>query len=481
MLSAMASMDGRMALDKLFHPDTVAVLGASDTAGKIGNIITKHLIEGGLKVYPVNPNEEEVLGVRALKSILDSPEHVEVAILAISAKNVVDGVRDCVRARVDYVIPVAGGFSEIGEAGKEIQDQMAAEAKGSATRILGPNTMGVMVPGGIDTFFIPKEKSPRPRLGSISLISQSGSVLIGVYEKAEVEGVGIRACVGIGNRADLGEDELLRYFGEEEGTKCIAMYLEAFQNGTSFHELAKIVSAIKPIVVAKVGSTPRGARAAMSHTGALAESSNTLVSGVLRQAGVLRVNDERELLDAAKALAALKPMMGDRVAVVGSAGGFGVIATDYVTSTSIGFGLQMAELSEESRDRIRGIGPYFGSADNPIDLTGAVTDKMYDDVLDIVDKDPGVDGIVLFLQFEPPAMTPALADIVEKWARQGTKPMTVCCVGGSFPLPVMKRLDAKGIPTYGTIKRSVFALSCVRERGRFLQRISKQGISPLKA
>ncbi len=467
-----------MALDKLFHPNAVAVLGASGTPGKIGNIITKHLIEGGLRVYPVNPNEREVLGVPAMRSILDSPEHIEVAVLAISAKNVMDGVRDCVRAKVEYVIPVAGGFSEIGEAGKEIQDEMAAEVKGTGTRILGPNTMGVMVPGEIDTFFIPKERSPRPQAGSISLISQSGSVLIGVYEKAEVEGVGIRSCVGIGNRADLGEDELLDYLGNDEGTKCIALYLEAFQNGASFCNLAKRISISKPIVVAKVGSTPRSARAALSHTGALAETSNALVSGVLRQAGVQRVNDEMELLDAAKALAALKPMKGDRAAVVGSAGGFGVITTDYITSTSMGFGLQMAELSAESKERIRGIGPYFGSADNPIDLTGAVTDKMYDDVLDIVDKDPGVDGIVLFLQFEPPAMTPALADIVEKWARQGTKPIAVCCVGGSFPLPIMKRLDAKGIPTYGTIRRSVFALSCARERGRFLQRVAKQGISP---
>jgi acyl-CoA synthetase (NDP forming) len=460
-----------MQLNSLLYPANVAVIGASDTPSKIGNVITKNLVDSGVTVFPVNPNEESVLGMLCYPSVRDIEGDVDVAVIAVSAKHIMSAIEDCLAKRVKFVIPVAGGFSEIGEAGKELQDEMVAKVKGTITRILGPNTVGIMIPDGLDTFFIPKERSPRPRQGSISLVSQSGSLMLGVYEKAEVEGVGIRACVGIGNKADLDEDDFLRHFANDPGTRCIAFYLESFENGGEFFAEAKEVAAHKSLVVAKVGVTEGGARAALSHTGALASGSDTLVSGMLRQCGAIRVRDERELLDASKALANVPPLAGDRIAVVGSAGGFGVVATDYVSSDVIGYGMRMAEFSEETKAGIRSISPYFASVENPIDLTGAVTDEMYDKALEVVNRDEGIDGIVLFLQFEPPGMTYALADVIIDWAKKGSKPMVVCCVGGSFPLPFMKRLDSEDIPTYGTIKRSIFALRCLYDRGRFLRRI----------
>ncbi|HVO78236.1 MAG TPA: CoA-binding protein [Methanomassiliicoccales archaeon] len=460
-----------MRLKALLHPETVAVIGASDTPGKVGYVITKNLLESGVEVYPVNPNELEVLGIKCNPSVLDVPEHVDLAVIAVGARHVLTAIDECLQKKVDFVIPVAGGFSEIGEAGKELQEEMATRVKGTGTRILGPNTVGVMIPGGIDTFFIPKERSPRPRPGSISIVSQSGSLMLGVYEKAEVEGVGIRACVGIGNKADLNENDFLRHFRSDPKTKCITFYLESFEDGVGFFELARETAKEKAVVVAKVGVTASGAKAALSHTGALASGSDSLVSGMLRQCGAIRTRDERELLDASKALASVPPMHGDRVAVVGSAGGFGVVATDYVSSDVIGYGMRMAEFSEETKKGIRAMSPYFASVENPIDLTGAVTDSMYDEALEVVNRDEGVDGIVLFLQFEPPGMTYGLADVIIDWAKKGSKPMVVCCVGGSFPVPFMKRLDEQDIPTYGTIKRAVFALRCLYDRGRFLKRV----------
>lgn len=460
-----------MQLKALFHPDTVAVVGASDTVGKIGNIITKNLVDSGMAVYPVNPNETEVLGMKCFPSVLDLPGEIDLAVIAVGARHVMTAVEECLAKKVKFVIPVAGGFSEIGEAGRELQDEIATRLKGSGTRILGPNTLGILVPGGIDTFFIPKDRSPRPRPGSIAIISQSGSLMLGVSEKAEVENVGIRACVGIGNKADLGENDFLEHFAEDPKTRCLAFYLESFEDGQRFLDLAKEVAKNKALVVAKVGVTASGAKAALSHTGALASGSDILVSGMLRQCGAVRARDEREFLDASKALANVAPMQGDRVAVVGSAGGFGVVATDYVTSDIIGYGMRMAEFSEETKEGIRSISPYFASVENPIDLTGAVTDAMYDRALEVVNLDDNVDGVVLFLQFEPPGMTYALADVIVKWAREGSKPMVVCCVGGSFPLPFMRRLDGEDIPTYGTIKRAVFALRCLCDRGKFLRRV----------
>ncbi len=460
-----------MQLQALLHPETVAVVGASDTPAKVGYVITRNLVESGVKVYPVNPNEAEVLGMRCLPSVLDIPVDIDLAVIAIGARHVMASIDECLKKKVKFVIPIAGGFSEIGEAGKELQDEMAAKVRGSGTRILGPNTVGVMVPGGVDTFFIPKERSPRPRPGSITLVSQSGSLMLGVYEKAEVEDVGIRACVGIGNKADLDEDDFLEYFRSDPKTKCISFYLESFEDGERFFKLASEVAKEKAVVVAKVGITASGAKAALSHTGALASGSDALVTGILRQCGAIRVRDERELLDASKALASVPPLRGDRIAVVGSAGGFGVVATDYVTSEAIGYGMRMAEFSEETKKGIKSMSPYFASIENPVDLTGAVTDGMYDKALEFVNRDEGVDGIVLFLQFEPPGMTYALADVIVDWAKKGTKPMVVCCVGGSFPLPFMRRLDGEDIPTYGTIKRAIFALRCLYDRGRFLKRL----------
>ena len=225
----------------------------------------------------------------------------------------------------------------------------------------------------------------------------------------------------------------------------------------------------KPLVIAKVGTTPGGKKAAASHTGALASGTDALVSGALRQSGVIRVADEQELVDASQALAYLDHIEGDRIAVVGSAGGFGVIATDYVASENSGFGMRMASLSERTKTRIRSISPYFAAVDNPVDLTGAVTDQMYDEVLEVMQDEDGVDAILLILQFQPPNMTIGLVDIVEKWVQRSKKPFVACCVGGTYPRPILQRLNERGIPAYGTIKRAAFALSCLHERGKYLQ------------
>jgi acetyltransferase len=306
------------------------------------------------------------------------------------------------------------------------------------------------------------------------VISQSGSVLVGVYEVAEDQGVGLRACVGVGNKADLNENDFLAHFMHDPGTKCVGMYIESFQDGEGFYHLAREASLRKPLVAVKVGTTPSGARAASSHTGAIATSSDALVNGILQQAGVLRVADDSELIDACKALANIGHIEGDRIAVIGSAGGFGVIASDYISSKTRGFGLTMATLSEATKEGLRKQIPAFGSVENPVDLTGVVTDQMYHDVIEMMQSEPGVDAILLNLLFQPPGMTIGLVDVAEKWARKGKKPMVVCCVGGSFPRPILRRLEEKGVPTYGTMRRAAFALRCLRDRGRMLTRLRKE-------
>lgn len=458
-------------LHRLFKPASIAVVGASTQPEKTGHMILRHLKQGSFRLYPVNPNREEILGLRCFPTVSALPEVVDVAILSVTANLTVEALKDCVRAGVPFVISVAGGFSEIGEAGREVQEQMREAIRGTGTRLLGPNTMGLLVPEiKLDMFFLSQERSPRPGSGSIALVSQSGSVLTGVYESAEDTHVGLRACVGLGNKADLDENDFMDYFMKDEKTHCIALYLESFQDGKEFVRIARKVAERKPVVVLKVGTTASGARAASSHTGAMATSSDALVSGALRQAGVLRAMDEQELLDASKALANLDHIKGDRIAIIGSAGGFGVIATDYVASKTNGFGMRMAALSEETKDRLREKIPYFASVENPVDLTGVVTDQMYYEVLEIIQRDRGVDAVLLNLLFQPPSMTMGLLDVAEKWARGGKKPLVVCSVSGNFPRPILRRLEEKGVPTYTSLKRGVFALHCLHERGRFLER-----------
>lgn len=462
-------------LHKLFKPASIAVVGASAQPDKPGHVILRHLKQGSFRLYPVNPNREEILGLRCFPSVSALPEVVDVAVLSVTANLTLEAVKDCVRSGVPFVVSVAGGFSEIGKAGREVQEQIGEAIKGTRTRLLGPNTMGVLVPEiKLDMFFLSQERSPRPGSGSISLISQSGSVLTGVYEAAEDAHVGLRACVGLGNKVDLDEDDFLEHFMKDEKTRCIALYLESFQNGREFVRIARSAAKRKPVVVVKVGTTQSGAKAAASHTGALVTASDALVNGALKQAGVLRVMDEQELLDAAKALANLDHIKGDRIAIIGSAGGFGVIATDYVASRTNGFGLKMASLSEETKSSLREKIPYFASVENPVDLTGVVTDQMYYEVLEIIQRDKGVDAVLLNLLFQPPSMTMGLLDIAEKWARGGRKPLVVCSVSGNFPRPILRRLEEKGVPTYTSLKRGVFALRCLYDRGRFLERVRQE-------
>jgi len=470
-----------MDLDKLLKPSSLAVVGASAKPEKVGNVILKNLKEGEFRLYPVNPKEKEILGLRCYPNLSSLPEVPDVAILAVSANTSLPITAECVRLGVPFVVIIAGGFAEIGPEGRSIQDKMLQAIQGSDTHLLGPNTMGVMVPKmKLDTLFLPKERSPRPKHGSIALISQSGSVMVGLYELAEDAHVGLEACVGIGNKADLSENDFLEYFGKDQETKCISFYLESFSAGRQFVDCARKISQRIPIVAAKVGNTLSSQKAAMSHTGALASGTDLMIRGIFHQSGIIRVDDDQQLMDISKALSCLDHLRGNRIAIVGSGGGYGVVATDYVTSDANGFGLRLAPLSEEAKRSLRKLSPYFASVENPVDLTGDVTNKMYDEVLAVLDKEEEIDAILLILLFQPPGMSMEMVDVAEKWAKNGSKPTVICCTGGGFSRPILQRLNERGIPAYGSIKRSVYALSSLWERGRFLARVEDNSVEDTK-
>ncbi|MFP4170789.1 MAG: acetate--CoA ligase family protein [Methanomassiliicoccales archaeon] len=468
-----------MTLDRLLNPASVAVIGASDRPGKIGNIILTNLKDGSARLFAVNPYKDYIGGLISYPTVKDLPERVDVAVIAIPADDTVEVVRECAQEGIPFVIPIASGFAEIGEAGGELQAEMVEATRGTNTRILGPNTLGILVPRHqLDTFFTPKDRSPRPGDGCISLVSQSGSVLSGVFEMAENEGVGMASCIGLGNKADLDENDLMEYLVEDPHTRSMALYLESFSDGGRFVELCSRISPVKPVVVAKVGRTARGQTAALSHTGAMASSSDAVVDGIFRQFGVSRAYDVTELLDISKGMAYLDHIPGDRIAVVSSAGGFGVLAADYIESSDRGVGMRLAEISAEGKERIIDSSVYFASAENPIDLTGGVTDEMYEMVLSILQEEEGVDAILLLIQMQTPGTTERLLDTADRWSREGSKPIVVCSIGGSYAINFLRKFEGRRIPAYSTLSRAIWVMKSLFERGSYLKRVGTSGKPP---
>jgi len=461
----------RSQFDALLNPRSVALVGASANPVKIGHIALKNLSKGKFKVYPVNPKEKRILGLKCYPSVADIPGDVDLAVVSLPAEASIEPVKDCARKGVCFVIVTASGFRESGPKGAKLEAGLVEALEGSRTRLLGPNTMGVLVPSsGLDTLFIPREKSKRPKAGAIAMISQSGAVSVSFLEKAEASGIGISACVGLGNKANVDENEMLRYFASNASTKCIALYLESFTDGRDFVKVSRGVTMEKPIVLLKGGRSKAGLRAASSHTGAISSASDTLIDGALAQAGVVRAYDEEELIDVAKALAYIDQIKGDRICVVASAGGFGVIASDLVESYEHGAGLRMASLSGKTMKGLQEIVPWYSSVKNPVDLTSSVTDEMYDAVLEILQADQGVDGIMMSLELQPPNITKRLIEIGSNRSLHGNTPIVISAFGGERTQAMLREFEKRGVPAYPTIWRAIRALGALAKRGSYLRR-----------
>jgi acyl-CoA synthetase (NDP forming) len=446
-------------------------VGASANPEKLSNVALRNLLKGDFRVYPVNPKERSILGLKCYPSVSDVPGDLDLVIISLPASASVEPTRDCVRKGVGIVAVTASGFKESGPEGERLEAELLSSIRGSKTRLLGPNTMGVFVPPAkLDTFFIPEERSRRPKEGSIAMVSQSGAVSISFLERAAASGIGVSACVGLGNKSDINENDVLRYLAKDPATKCIAMYLESFSNGREFVELARNISRTKPMVVLKSGRTRAGSFAARSHTGALSSSSDSVVSGILRQAGIARVYDEEELIDTAKALAYVDHIPGDRICVIASAGGFGVIGADYVESCEHGACLRMAELSKGTIAGLRKVAPGFSSVTNPVDLTAGVTDDMYDQALSLLQKDRGVDGIMMSLELQPPHITDKLIEVAGNRSKSNGAPIVVSAFGGERTQDMLAEFERRSVPAYPTIWRAIRALRALSDRGAYLKR-----------
>ena len=450
-----------MNFDKFFSPKSIAVIGASRNAGKLGYAILENLkLSFNGKLYPINPNAGEILGLMSYPSVLDIKEPIELAIIVVPAEIVKSVLENCVKKKIDRIIIISSGFSEIGEKERELELKKIIKKD---IRIIGPNCIGIYKKD-LDMIFFPRNRLKRPPEGSISFITQSGafgSILLDIMAN---DGVGVSKFISIGNKIDVDEIELIKYLENDLSTRCIAIYLESVSNGEEFIKTAKKATSKKPIVCFKAGKTEKGTEAVASHTGALAGSS-AVYSAAFKQAGIIEAKNSEEIFDFSKVLANQPILKDNKIAIVTDGGGFGIVATD----AAIQLGLELPSLSNESVKSLKSSLPSYASTKNPIDLTGDATVERYQKALEVVLKDKNISGVVCIALMQLPTLTDDIVTVLKDCKIFG-KPIVVCSAGGQYVLERNRKLEAFGIPVYPTPERAVKALSVLYEYGKILKK-----------
>jgi len=458
---------------KLLNPESVAVVGASNNVEKVGHIIFEGLRRSKARLYPVNPHEDVISGHKSYLQISDLPGTVDVAVITVRAEKAVDIAEQCARHGIENIIIVAGGFAEAGDRGKALEERLRAVPEHSHSRILGPNSLGVFVPeNSFDTIFVEHGDRSLAGGGGVAFISQSGSVGVEALGLASNTGFPMRAFVGLGNKIDLNELDFLEFFGEEDKTDCVALYIENVEQGRRFLEAAREVSLHKPVVALKAGRTPSGVSAVSSHTGKLS-GSDRVVSGAFRQYGIQRAFDDEELCDAAKTLSYLPPARGNRVAVMTGAGGFGVMCADYIETDNPRARLRMAELSPETILRIGEKALPFASCHNPVDLTAGMDDEMFVHTLKALLEDAHVDILICITFFAPHTVTDRLIDRMAEVIKGSDKPVLVFTEYGPFTDTYLKEFYKKRMIGFPSLTRTVRAVRFLVQRGRILSALGE--------
>lgn len=453
-------------LDPFFKPKSVAVIGATPTPGKIGNIIIENILSDGYrgKLIFVNPNYQEILGMPCYPTIKDCPSQIDLAVVVVPAPLVPDIMEQAGEKGVRAAVIISAGFSEGTEEGKAREAQVVQSAKRHGYRIIGPNSLGVIAPyKDLNASFA----RTSPLKGSIAFFSQSGAFCTAAIEYSVRELLGFSAFISSGNKADVDDADMITYFANDPKTKCIAAYMESTRKGKDLFKALSKASLKKPIVILKAGRSVRGAKAASSHTGALA-GSDAAYEAAFRQTGVYRARTMSELFDAAEALSSQPPLKGEGVAIVTNAGGMGVIATDYAND----LGLELANLSKKTLDEIAKVVPPTWSLGNPVDIIGDADTARYANVLRIVGNAPEVNGILVIAARQAVTNLFQIAKWISITAVLSGKP-TVACFAGIDDPESEAFLDSKGIPVMPVPERAITSLHALSVRGKFLR---KKGI-----
>ena len=412
-------------LKPLFAPKSVAVFGASDRADSVGQIVFQNMLQSGYQgaLYPVNPKHMKIQGVKAFASLAQIEEPVELAVIATPASTVPDIIEQCGKHQVRAAVIITAGFGETGEAGKVLERQVLETAQHYGVRLIGPNCLGVMRPDiGLNATF----NKGSANVGNLAFVSQSGALCTAILDWAQTNDVGFSSVVSLGSSLDVDFGEILDYLISDTKTQSILLYIEGIRDARSFMSGIRAAARIKPVILVKVGRHAVASRAAMSHTASLVGSDDAFDAAV-RRAGVVRVQTITQLFSAAKALSCGFHPTGNRLAIVTNGGGPGVMATDCAAD----LGLEMAELSSETLEKLNQALPATWSHGNPVDIIGDAQADRYQHAVQACMEDPGVDGVLTILT--PQAMTRPLeaANAVIELSNRYSKPFLACWMGGA--------------------------------------------------
>ncbi|HEY4349690.1 MAG TPA: acetate--CoA ligase family protein [Paraburkholderia sp.] len=432
-------------MNRIMRPDRIAVIGASAEDGKIGNSVMKNLINGGYQgeILPVHPKADEILGRKAYKSVLDIPGEIDVAVFAIPAKFVAAALTEVGKKKIPGAVLIPSGFAETGNV--EGQEEIVRIAREYDIRLMGPNIYGF--------YYTPKKLcatfcTPYDVQGKAALSSQSGGIGMAIIGFSRSAKMGVSAIVGLGNKSDIDEDDLLTFFEQDEHTEIIAQHCEDLKDGRAFAEAAARVSKKKPVVVLKAGRTSLGARAASSHTGALA-GNDRIYEDVFKQCGVIRARSLRDLLEFARGIPKLPTPQGENVVIITGAGGSGVLLSDACVDNGLSLMTMPADLDTAFRKFI----PPFGAAGNPVDITGGEPPSTYANTIRLGLEDPRIHSIILgywHTIITPPMVFAKLViEVKEEMKAKGIEKPIVASLAGDVQVEeAAEYLYEHGVPAY---------------------------------
>ena len=452
-------------LERVLRPQTVAVVGASRRRGAVGREVLRNLVTDDFAgaVFPVNPHADAVGGLPAYASVRQLPRPVDLAVLAVPADQVADVVRDCGDRGVHGIVVLASGFADIGPAGQAPQQQLLRLAREGGMRLIGPNCLGLLNTDPqtrLNATFAPTP----PRPGTVAMLSQSGGLGIALLERTAALKLGVSSFVSIGNRADVSANDLLLWWEQDVRTRVVVLYLESFGNPRKFARIARRLSRHKPIVAMKGGSSPAGSRAARSHTAAAATPAAT-VEALFRQAGVIAVDSLGELFDVVAVLAHTPLPVGPRLAIVGNAGGPGILAADAAANA----GLEVPELSPAAQRQLRAQLPPGAAVANPVDTVAAATAEQFGAAVAAVAADAAVDAVLAVLTPVPLTSLDELTAATMRETGRTGKPVVMSVLGQPAAVTVAVQ-PGVAVPSFATPEEAARALARVAAYAQRRQR-----------
>ena len=441
-------------LQSFLRPETIAVIGASDKAGKVGHAVMHNLLKGGFggRLVPVNPRRNEIMGIRCCHDLRDYDGDIDLAVIVVPTDRVKEAVGSAADAGAQAAVIITAGFKEVGPGGAELERDLVRFARARSIRLMGPNCLGILnTHHKMNASFATQLPPP----GGISILSQSGALLTAIIDLAVGRHMGLSSMLSIGNKADLDETDILSGLAGDDQTRVIVGYLEDITRGDEFIKTAEAVASVKPVVLLKVGTTQAGKKAASSHTGSLA-GADIAYGAAFKRAGIIRAETYEELFDIATALDMQPLPRGRRVAIITNAGGPGIMAADAVEN----LGMEVAALDSDITAALKEKLPAAASVLNPLDVLGDADTERYGLAVDAAQDDDGIDAILAISV--PQAITPP-EDIARALATRmrGDKPMLAVFMGGHDAEKAHRAAREAGLPDYSSPERAAAALEAM--------------------